>query len=68
LGTYVAFQAGKISVLEEKFVLQHELAGEKWSLQREGDAWPRLDCLVRDRGKEYQNVSLLSHANHLAVI
>lgn len=67
MGTYVAFQAGKVSVLEEKFVLQHELAGEKWSLQCEADAVRRLGCLAGDRGKEYQNVSLQSHANRPAV-
>ena len=34
--------------------MQHELAGEKWSLQCEADAVRRLGCLARDRGKEYQ--------------
>lgn len=68
MGADVAFQAGKVSVLEERFVLQHEIAGEKWSLRREVDAVRRLDCLAGDRGKEYQNVPLLSRARRLAVV
>lgn len=55
MGTYVAFQAGEVSVLGERFVLQHELAGEKWSLQCEADAARRLGCSARARGKEQPN-------------
>lgn len=53
-----------MSVLEEKFVLQHELARKKWSLQCEADAVGRLVCITGDGGKELQKVSLQSHVNY----
>lgn len=55
---------GKVSVLEEEFVLQHELARKKWSLQCEADVVERLVCIAGDRGKELQKVSLQSHVNY----